>query len=236
MWSTHLSLVGMLDMWVGPKPEVAGHVRSQLTWHEERRKIKEAIDGKLMGLDFPANPYSRWLSRTGLDFESEDPAFGEAIDGQHIEHALFDLMLGERFKLHRLQCHTEFHAARGLIEGFFTEFRDWISPTLDVKRLWWDETQIYQATSSPWVSPALREDGGFLAVFKSWLGDSDRLQTWLERLEAETPLVNNPGDAEHVFSETAAIEVLKLAKVGIATNSRIDLRLTLSFQAPGQLS
>jgi hypothetical protein len=214
MWSDHLNLVAMLDEWVGPKPAVADGVRNQLTWHEERSRIKEAVDGKLMGHTFLANPYSMWLSRTGLDFESEDQAFSRAVDNQHIEHALFDLMLGQRFKLYRLQGYEEFHTARDLIAEFFADFSDRISPALDTEQLWWDEIGNFQVSFSPWVSAALREDELFLLAFQSWLRDSIKLQKWLETLEEETPLVNNPWSVERFFSESAAIEVLKLAKVG----------------------
>jgi hypothetical protein len=213
-WSTHLHSAALLDLWIGPKPVVVDYVRRQLMIVDEKQKIRSSIDRRKRGKGHKRNLYDMWLFYTGLDFENEGPDLTEAIENNDLRQAFFDLVLGQRVKAFQLCPYVEVYAARALIESFILDFDCCMVSPMPIDCLWWDGINANGIPPKPWVSVTLRDDDDFLPILESWHRDSEHLQTWLDSLEAETLLVNNPKEKNRVFSETTAVEVLKWAKVG----------------------
>lgn len=213
MWAADLYLVSLLDEYVGSKPFVAEHVRQQLLREEEENRIRQAIENRREGRDVINGPYECWLSYSGVNFTNYSPDLADAVAGGHLLHALFDIALGQTVKIQMLNQYTEVHEVRRSIEAFFIKYSDRMSAEADPDELWWDKAYIPQAISRRWISTALKSNESFLSVLESWVSDSGSLQAWLENLEATTPLVNNPESMDRVLSESAAVGIIKSAKV-----------------------
>ena len=211
MWSTHTYMASLLDAYAGPTPVVADYVRQQLMTTDEEDEIKGAIFDVFEGETHSASPYFALILRSGLQGSDVDRVVEPAL----IE-ALFDLRLGQRLKAFRLNHCTEIHEARALVRHFFDQFFDCISPTINPDDLWWDGIEDSDGTPNQrWISMRLREDVDFFPIFERWLSDGEHLQTWFDDMVAETLIMNNPNCQNPVFSEAAAVEVLRWAKVGI---------------------
>lgn len=215
--SPDIYFASLLDEYVGPRPVVANYVRKQLLRGEEDWHITSAILDRQEGGGELNSSYDCWLWYSGIDFAAGGRDLANAIASRDLRNALFDLTLDQGVHARMLSHYTEFHEARRAIEGFLSRFSDWVSPRSSIHGLWWDGALVPQAPDRHWVSTPLRNHSGFLPVLESWLEDSRDLQACLETFAAETPSVNNPGSPSPVFSESAAAEALKLAKVGCLT-------------------
>lgn len=214
MWSTDFYSVALLDAYVAPTPVVADFVREQLLQEEERREILRAIRDKKERRDSTNTLYDVWLSYAGLDFNRQGPAINDVIKRGLLTRALFDLALGQSVKSFMMSRYTEIHSVRAMFLFFFDKWKDLISPAPDPQRLWWDGVYDGRVPDQRlWLPIELKNDTTFLLVLESWLSDGESLQSWLDSMEAETPLVNNPGDVCQVFSESVAVEIMKWAKV-----------------------
>jgi len=213
----------MLDEYVAPKPMVAGYVRRQLLCNGEESRIQAAIlDAQ--GGQSTTELYSTWLSYSGLDLtDAESPVIDAVVSNRLLLHTLFDLMLGERVKAFILNGYTEIHDVRASIQSFLTAWVDFMEPAADPRSPWWDGIERLLNPSRYWLSIRLRHHSDFSSVFRSWLDDSSHLQTWLARFEEETLLVNNPKDADRVFSESNAMEVMDWAKVSRFNTGQVRL-------------
>ena len=213
MWSGELYLITLLDEYVGPKPMVADYVRKQLLREEEENSIRQAIQNRQEGLDDIHSPYDCWLVYSGIDFLDNGAELADTIASGDLLHTLFDLTLGQSVKTNMLSHYTEFHQARCTIRSFFVRFSEDISPEANLDTLWWDMAYVPRTPNKRWISTSLKSHSAFLSILESWLSDSSDLQAWLDGYEADGRLVNNPNDPDRVFSELAAAEVLRLAKV-----------------------
>lgn len=224
VWSDSLHLVVLLENYVTPKPAVAGYVRRQLLQDEETVKILQALKNERREKSRDDSVYGALLWFSGLEIDARLDLNGDAESNPFV-CALFDLTLGQRVRSFQLSCYSEFHSARAAVESFFHRWDRLMSPG-DV--VWWDGVYGHRPDPQDWISARLGRSSVFLAIFESWIADSQSLQTWLESFEATTPVVNNPDGESRVFSEEAAIQILRFAKVQCLHMSWLRLkRLTL---------
>ena len=235
--STNLHLNALLDMYIGPTPEVTEPVRKQLLQVEEAEKIRTAIEKKAKGDEDAQGLYSTWLSYSGLDFNNKPETLVSVVNRGILHRAMFDLMLGQRVKAYQLKRYSEVHKVRAWIEAFFIEFGTLISQTPDFNHLWWDEINPNETSHTDWISPRLRRDPDFVKVLESWLGDSEYLQSSLDRFMSQTKVSvsNNPKEPYPVISATTARGIIKFAEVRSPKGSPCDLQTNIcASSVPGR--
>lgn len=198
----------LLDGYVGPAPVTAGFVREQLLSEEQAEEIREAIKDRVNDPGFTYGLYRTWLNRSGLDFENQPETLRDLIQEGVLQTSLFDLMLGPRVKSFQLARYSEVYQFRELIGDLIKERGG------QSTGLWWDGIDQTFTGHHPWVSTELRQDPNFILIAESWLRDAKELQGWMDHLEANTPMVNNPQSPNRVFSWKRALDVLEFGKVG----------------------
>lgn len=206
-------MVALLDAYISPKPVVAEHVRRQLLQDCEEEAVRRAIENAAKGNAIHDGLYSTWLSYSTLDFYRPSPALVSAVNEGTLQRALFDLMLGQRVKLFRLNYYSEVHTVRAWIKDFFQKRLLCMRPMPDTEKLWWDGVNPCRTSHSCWVSSKLKGQASFFSVLERWISDSDHLQRQLSSFEATTLLVNNPRDEGRVFSKTTAAVTMTWMKV-----------------------
>ena len=198
----------LLDGYVGPKPITGSFVREQLLSEKEVEEIREAIKDRVEEAGFTYGLYRTWLNRSGLDFENQPETLRDLVQEGVLQRSLFDLMLGPRVKSFQLAGYSEVHQFRELIGDLIKERGG------QSTGLWWDGIDKTSTGHHPWVSTELRQDPNFILIVESWLRDTEELQGWMDHLEANTPMVNNPRSPNRVFSWKSASDVLEFGKVG----------------------
>ena len=235
-YSAELQLVALLDLWIAPKPVVSELVRKQLLSDGEEEIIRTAISARMVGYASLDGLYAAWLSHSGIDFEHKPRSLISTIRRGELQRALFDLMLGQRVKSFKLNKYTEVHTLRSLIQGFVESLSSELCPSSIGRTFWWDGICPLRTSHHPWISKELGQEADFVPLFESWLDDSKTLQNWLETLELETPMVNNPDDYFRVFSHTNAVEIMGWAKVRSKQMLVCDLDLTSPPSVSGKHS
>jgi hypothetical protein len=210
-WSTSLNRVVLLNIYLGPEPEVASFVRGQLITDKEEEAIKKAIRSAAKGSRKLETIYDGYLIRTNLNVDRLLSEVGmNALVG-----AVFDLTLGDRVRRLQLNQFSDMHEARELVEGFVSEWRGGAVASYAAGSIWWDGVNPLTTTHARWISRDLEGDPDFYHVFRRWVRDNNWLQSWLESLVESPALVNNRGSGEDpVFSAEVAFQVMDLAKVG----------------------
>lgn len=210
-WSTALNRVALLNVYLGPEPEVWSFVRNQLLTRNEEERIREAIRKARVGNGTLESIYDGYLLRTHLNIRKiSSSEFGlEALVG-----AMFDLELGDRVKRLQLNRYSDVHAIRELIDHFVSKWRGGMVRSYTVGSIWWDGINSVRTPHAHWISTNLANDKGFDTVFRRWFDDGNSLQAWLDGLEGSPALVNNPESGHGlVFSAEAASRIMDLAKV-----------------------
>ena len=210
-WSTALNHVVLLNIYLGPEPEVWSFVRNQLITRNEEERIRKAIQKARVGQGTLESIYDGYLLRTHLNIRkiSSSEVGLEALVG-----ALFDLELGDRVKRLQLNRYSDVHEIRELIDNFVSKWRGGAVRSYTAGSIWWDGVNKARTSYMPWTSPNLAKEKDFYAVFRRWIHDSDSLQTWLDGLGGSPALVNNlQSSSGHVFSMEAASLIVDLAKV-----------------------
>lgn len=234
MWSTDLYIVALLDEYVAPKSVVAGYVRRQLLHVEEERRIKGIICERQNGRDHGGGLYHISLTHSGLEFDKEDPPLKVAIESGLLLHALFDLNLCHRVKIHMIKHYTEVHEVRAKMKLFFLDQSNSTPPTMELDQRWWDGISPKCLIQDPWMSTELKQRRWLVPLLESWLDDSEHLQSWLDHFEATTRIVNNPLDEDRVFPQCVAIRLMKTTKVRHLDVTGPEFGLTSSFQYMGK--
>ena len=215
-WSEDVYTVVLLDAYVGPTPAMAEFVRKQLLSDEEQDRIRHAIEGRIKRSTDIDDLYSKCLSRSGVDLTKNSLAVLSIIDQGILQRSLFDLMTAGRAKLFQLKGYSDVHEVRALTKYFLVKNHSAVERT-DLDELWWDEAYLTVTDHQPWLSvQGLRDPDStvtLIAIFESWLGDSERLQGWLDDFEKDTYIVNNPKGKNRVFSHEVALGIIDFAKV-----------------------
>ena len=211
MWSPDLYVVAMLELYLGPTPEVTELVRRQLLGKEEMEEIQMAIEGRAKGILSPETTYSRLLSCSGLDFGGKPAKLVSLVAGGELQRALFDLTLGHRARWFQLNCFTEVHDVRDMIEDFFT--RCSVNTNRAGAQFWGDGIGLKETSHEPWLTPRLRNDPVFLEVLRDWLSDNEDIQFLLDSYMEQTMIVNNPGSPDPVISYGIGKVILNFWKV-----------------------
>ena len=210
-WSALLNRVVLLNMYLGPEPEVPSFVWEQLITTDEEARIREAIQKARAGNGTLESVYGAYLLRTHLNIKKVSSS---KVGLEALVEAMFCLQLGDRVKRLQLNRYSDVHEARNLIEGFVSSWRGGAVGSYTMGSIWWDGINPLRTPHAHWISTDLAEDKDFPIIFRRWLHDGNSLQGWLDGLEGSPALVNNaqPGCAP-VFSTEAASGVMDLAKV-----------------------
>jgi hypothetical protein len=211
MWSPDLHVVALLDLYLGPSPEVTELVRRQLLQKEETESIRMAIEGRAKGIGGPETIYSKFLSCSGLDFDGKPAALVSLVATGELQRALFDLTLGHWAKFFQLNRFTEVHNVRDMIESFFTLYSEGTNRA--GAQFWWDGIGPKEIPHEPWLTPRLQNDPVFLEVLGDWLSDSEDVQFLMDSYMESSMLVNNPGSPYPVFSYGNGVFILNFLKV-----------------------
>lgn len=211
-------------------------VRNQLLTSSEADKILVAMERRAKGKEELKDKYGRWLSYSGIEPKSLEPTLDGKDGGRCLLFALFDLGLGQHYKLHALSCYTEIHTVREMVAAFFLRHGKIMSSRPDPDQLWWDGIGFDQTPHKPWTSAELKKDKHFLPLLQCWLEDGKHLQTWLSNFEKTTIIVNNPDSEERVFSRSVAIEVSRWAEVRFLARSRLGSAFDVFASATGDRS
>lgn len=208
-WSPTLRRVVLLSSYVGPEPQVASFVREQLIAVDERATIVEAILDARAGNWVLKSIYDFLLQRTHLDLKTKLFLDRDGMD--NLVEGMFDAALVGRLQALRLNCYSDIHEARSLIERFVSKCN---GGSASAGSLWWDGVHPSRTAHTRWLSTRLEEDKDFELVLTDWLLDGERLQVWLDSCEESPGLVNNRDSLDdHVFATEVATQIMGLAKV-----------------------
>lgn len=209
-WSTLLSRVVLLSVYLGPEAEVASFVREQLITEDEEAAIRGSIQkaaGRNKKLE---STYDSYFSRTNLN--ASDVLSELGMEG--FVEVVFDLELGNRVKSLKLGQYSDVHELRRAIEEFVLKWRGGEGGSYVTGSLWWDGIDSSGTPNAQWISTSLARDRDFYTVFGRWLEDSSFLQSWLDGLGESSGLANNRESTKGlVFSLEAASRIMDLAKV-----------------------
>ena len=210
--SKELYLVALLDEYIGPTPVMAEFVRAQLLSEVQMERIREAVEDKVKGESNFEGPYQTLLEHSGFCVMKNPSHAVSVIERGIIHNALFDLMTARRVKLLQTKGYSDVHEARALIKLFFVKNQEFLEDA-NLDRLWWDEAESIETDHKPWTHEELRQNPKFVLVVESWLKDSELLQTFLDRFEGDTPVVNNPRSENRVFSHEIAVHTIAFSEV-----------------------
>jgi hypothetical protein len=219
-WSPTLSRVVLLNSYVGPEPQVASFIREQLIAVDERATIVEAILDARAGNWVLKSIYDFLLQRTHLDLKTKLFLDHDGMD--NLVEGMFDAALAGRLQALRLNCYSDIHEARSLIEHFVSKCN---GGSASAGSLWWDGVHPSRTAHTRWLSTSLEEDKDFKLVLTDWLLDGERLQVWLDSCEESPGLVNNRDSHDsRVFSTEVATQIMGLAKVRhcVACDNRVS--------------
>lgn len=212
MWSPDLHIVALLDLYLGPMPEVSQLVRRQLLREKDVESIRQAIESAAKGAGPLEPPYTLWLSCSGLEFTDKPAALVSLVASGELQHALFDLTIGLRARSFQLNRYTEVHEVREMMEHFFVEFEELVGWGGN-GNLWWDGISSERTSHQHWLTTRLRGEPRFIPILESWLSDNEDLQFWLDDYQNSSPIVNNPTSPDRVFSYNDGMAITEFAKV-----------------------
>jgi hypothetical protein len=204
---------------------VPDFVRDQLFTDDQKDEMTVSLRQIMKLWRTISTPFDAFVNYTGLDWADNDRVCDVLVK---LREGMFDLMLGDRTRRVLLNQYEEVHVIRERFEDFISARESYLEPRCTDVSLWWDTFDVDSSPRKQWVSKGLAGDGDFLDLVVGWLEDEKKLQDWLNDYEEKATLANNPAqESERVFSETAAIEIMRFAKVGMNSctgNSGSDIR------------